>query len=132
MKEEKNALVGRRVAVHPLLAIDPIERQGHTGKVLATVEETITVIFDDDKTGAYVPNGLLILLSKDTILRDLVATNNIIAQQDCKLILRICSFLSQKRYDDALELAVANDISRALCTINCETWIERNLGKYNE
>jgi hypothetical protein len=114
------------------LSTDPIGRQGHTGKILAADENAITVIFDDSKTGDYAPDGLLILLPKDAILRDLIATNNIIAQQDCKLALRICSLLSDKRYDEALKLAITNDTTRTLCTINCEAWVQRKHMKKNK
>jgi hypothetical protein len=132
MSMQKNALVGKRVAVHPLLTTDPIGYQGHVGVVLAVDENAITVIFDNTKTGAYVPDGLLVLLPKETLLRDLVTANNIIKQQDCKLILQVCSFLEGKRHDEALKLAIANDTTRTLCTITCEVWLQRRRVRENK
>lgn len=132
MKKELNVLVGSEVAVHPLLTVDPIGCQGQIGKVLKADENVITVIFNNEKIGNYIPDGLLTLLPKDAILIDLVATNNVISPQDCKLALHICALLSEKKYSEALRTAIANDTLRTLCTINCDAWINRRRKKDNK
>jgi hypothetical protein len=121
----KNFLFGRIVMVHPQLTTDPQSRQGETGIVVELKEdnEIATVKFKDCGKADYSIGGLLTLYPKDVMLQGVIS-NPEIGTSNQRLILKIQKLADEKRYAEALKLAMANDITVFHCITNCDHWTE--------
>jgi hypothetical protein len=124
-KKTPNDITGRVVMVHPSLTTDPIQRQGEIAKVIEISplnKEVLTVEFVDGKKAAYFSDGLLTLYPKEIILQGL--QSNSINQENRKLILSVFSLTGERKYGEALKLAITNDTTKFFCATTCSDWLD--------
>lgn len=76
-------LIGKPVLVHPLLTIDPSDRQGHPGTIshVSYDNQVIEVSFADEHKSLYATDALLVLKPHSELYRDLMeSVRNVDAQ----------------------------------------------------
>ncbi|MGN6639013.1 MAG: hypothetical protein ACTHJ8_08895 [Mucilaginibacter sp.] len=124
-KSKENKLIGRTVIVHPYLTTDPLQRQGHAGKITEVSDQDnniVTVEFKDGVKAAYLSGGLLTLYPKVVILQGL--QSNQMSEANRELIFSVYKLAGRGEIEAALHLAMKNDTSRFFCTTTCADWLE--------
>lgn len=106
----KKRLRGELVLVHPQLTTDPIDKQGQIGKVTAVSGKECDIIrvkFSNGESGNYMSDGLLTLLPKAKILKN-IGVNPDLTNGEKWTLLKIVKDVTWGEKAKALERALAN------------------------
>lgn len=120
MMENNTELTGQLVLVHPELSDDPAERQNTIGIItFADLSmDDFYVGFQDNTTGRYASNALLILKPMDEIHQLLVDRGDLLSFPDLKALTHLdltLRYATGDRTWSALQLAANNPAIQTLC-----------------
>jgi hypothetical protein len=91
-------LIGKHVLIHPLLPIDPAERQGHLGKIshVSYDNEVMEVCFKDGEKSLYLTDALLVFKSPRELSRDITTHQQLLGEKDIKALIEVYQILQNK------------------------------------
>lgn len=127
-RDNSKGVVGRTVIVHPHLTTDPADRRGQIGTIKSMVGSSAAYVdFENGSTAAYELNGLLTLQPKKTIL-DLLVRNDF-SGEEVRSITKIYVFALQRKYREAIDIAVGNERIAKYCLWDCQTRLEHHIDR---
>ncbi len=117
-KHKADDFIGQVIMVDP--AITTKEESGKTGIIVSISQESrlAQIEFADGLQAEIAVEKLITLTPKAKIMQGLMNSWDI-SPDDFQIALKTCKLISEKRFTEALQRAVTNNITKALCTINC-------------
>jgi hypothetical protein len=121
-KEFEKELVGLLVLINPAASVGEANKTNKFGHVLSvSADQTkVQVVFSGRNIESYHPRDLLTLQTEKVILKGLLADWDI-SNSDCRIILQSLKLLSKNNYEEAMKLAMTNNITRSFCVVKLST-----------
>jgi hypothetical protein len=125
-------LIGKHVLIHPLLPIDPAERQGHLGKIshVSYDNEIMEVCFKDGEKSLYITDALLVFKSHRELSRDIIDQQQLLDAKDYKTLIDVCQLLYDKTLSQehkAFHMILSNHHLLRLATVSLTSRLELTL-----
>jgi len=122
-------LIGKPVLVHPLLPLDPINRQGHLGTIshVSYDNEIMEVSFEDGEKSLYLTDALLVFKSHRELSRVIKDDPQRLDAKELKVFIDILSILENRtlsQQHEAFRMALSNERILRLSTVSLTSRLE--------
>lgn len=125
-------LIDKHVLIHPLLPIDPAQKQGHLGTIsyASYDNEIMEVSFEDGEKSLYLTDALLVFKSLRELSHTIKEEHKLLNAKDLKTLMDICFILKNEALSQipkAFRMILSNNQILRLATVSLTSRLELTL-----